>query len=654
MMSFQLFILILFLFTKTQCYESLNGDYVEFLKDFLQHEGRPATIVSHLQMNKNEHVKLCRALSLDSKQFQISSKTNNLTSYNNDIIHLADVNSDFTRELLNKAIKDESIKTPARWLLLVKNNRENELDSVTTQDYRRDIEDRFSELYIQMDTEVYITYQQNNYVHVHAVYKIKANLPLQWEEYGVWTASPTRSSRPGLGRAGFDRPHPGPVAMRRRDMRGVNVVAATVILDNGTLRDMPHYLRREIDTLSKIMYYMTIHLIEWVNGTRVLNRTSSWGYRLPNGRYDGVVREIQDGRADISGSVMIPTKERSQYLNFVIPPAPIEAMFIFKKPALASVTNIYVLPFSIGVWLSLFVLIFASSLTLFLAYYQEDDINPQHKKTCLQKMSEGAFETLCLVFQQGTAIDPSSIAGRQILILGLMAFMFLYTAYSANVVALLQSPTNDINSVETLLTSPISCGSQDVQYARKMFSHETRPIHRALSQRKILPHGEKAFLSIEEGIRKVREDMFAFHVEMTAGYDQIQRTFLEDEKCNLGAIKYMSLTYPYLALSETSPIKEQLRIGAHRIMEGGIQKRTVRRMVPEPPRCGASTAMFTAVRLSDVEPAFQALLAVAALCLPILALEVVVRRRELKKQNSVGDIADSTPNDISAPQSVPI
>lgn len=55
--------------------------------------------------------------------------------------------------------------------------------------------------------------------------------------------------------------------------------------------------------------------------------------------------------------------------------------------------------------------------------------------------------------------------------------------------------------------------------------------------------------------------MYAFHVELTAGYDQIQKTFLEDEKCNLGAIKFMSITYPYLALAQGSHIKEQLRVG---------------------------------------------------------------------------------------------
>jgi hypothetical protein len=55
--------------------------------------------------------------------------------------------------------------------------------------------------------------------------------------------------------------------------------------------------------------------------------------------------------------------------------------------------------------------------------------------------------------------------------------------------------------------------------------------------------------------------MYAFHVEMTAGFDQIQKTFLEDEKCNLGFIKYMSISFPFLAVSKTTPIKEMLRIG---------------------------------------------------------------------------------------------
>lgn len=77
--------------------------------------------------------------------------------------------------------------------------------------------------------------------------------------------------------------------------------------------------------------------------------------------------------------------------------------------------------------------------------------------------------------QPTNRVTLNNPAGRQILLLGLMAFMFLCTAYSANVVALLQSPTNDINSVETLLSSPLVCGAQDVLYNRNMFLVSKQP-----------------------------------------------------------------------------------------------------------------------------------------------------------------------------------
>ncbi|KAI8442336.1 hypothetical protein MSG28_005867 [Choristoneura fumiferana] len=619
------------------CISFINNGYAynfdgDFVKDFLQRLERPATVVSHLSLTKKEHVLHSKIFFASNRQFQIASDTAH--TGNEHVVHLLDCKNNYTWEFLNNAINNKMIRNQARWLLLLEDDFGDDSNSVQNNDYKSDIECRLHDIYIAMDREIYIALQRQNYVELFSVYKIKRHLPLIWENHGYWS------------KGGFNRPRPEPLAMRRRNLRGADVVAATVILDNRTLEHMPDYLHREKDTLTKLMYYMTIHLVEWVNGTRVLNRTGSWGYRQPDGRYDGVVREMQEGRADLSGSVMIPTIERSRYMNFVLPPAPVEAKFIFRKPALASVTNIYVLPFSIGVWMFLLVLILVSTLTLFLSYYREEVINPRYNMPWPQKLVEGLFETLCLVFQQGTASDPISITGRQILLLGLMAYMFLFTAYSANVVALLQSPTNDINSVEALLGAPLVCGAQDVLYNRNMFLHETRPIHRALSTLKILPQGENAYLSVDEGIRKVREGMYAFHVELTAGYDQIQKTFLEDEKCNLGAIKFMSITYPYLALAEGSPIKEQLRIGANRIMESGVQHRTVRRMLPAAPSCGAGAAVFSAVRLRDVAPALRCLLALAALAVMLAALELLARRRERRMEKKKA-VADLPPVDIS-------
>lgn len=65
---------------------------------------------------------------------------------------------------------------------------------------------------------------------------------------------------------------------------------------------------------------------------------------------------------------------------------------------------------------------------------------------------------------------------------------------------------------------------------------------------------------------------------------------------------------------------------ANRIMESGVQSRTVRRILPDAPSCGAGAAMFSAVRLRDVAPALRCLLALCALAATICALEMLAHR----------------------------
>lgn len=59
--------------------------------------------------------------------------------------------------------------------------------------------------------------------------------------------------------------------------------------------------------------------------------------------------------------------------------------------------------------------------------------------------------------------ETYSIAGRIIYSIFLMGFMFLYVAYSANIISLLQT-TTEITSVEQLLNKRMSVGAQDVYY----------------------------------------------------------------------------------------------------------------------------------------------------------------------------------------------
>nr|AXY83444.1 putative ionotropic receptor 3 [Conopomorpha sinensis] len=622
---------------------SVLGNRVDFLKDFILHQGRSASVVSFVSGSNYDKIKFCKEILLFNEQCAVNLKFQMGKNYETHKLYVADYKH--SELLLNEAYKTNNLIYPNRWIIfydeneissdIFTNSTEN-LKMIQEDEYfdnaKRDVEMKYAENNIGINTEVYFVFVEEDVYYVFLVYKLRPQMPLVWEKYGDWSIP-----------SGFDRPHPvSPVAMRRRDLKGYPVVSTAVYLHNQSYEMSQNYIKRDVDTLSKVVYYMSRHLVEWVGGTHVRNTTDSWGYLRPDGTFDGIVRELYDGRSDFSSTVLIMMRSRLSAVEYILPPAPLEANFVFKKPSLAAVTNIYVLPFSRGVWVALCVLMTVAAVTLFAVSFKDEVYNKQGNSSVLQRASLCFHDTLCLVFQQGTAFDPDSISARQILLLGLMSFMFLYTAYSANVVALLQSASSEINNVETLLRSPLGIGAEDVIYNRQIFEKETRPAHRALYVKKGLPQGERFFMTVEEGVRRMREGMFAFHSEPTATFDEVQRTFLEHEKCNLGSIKFTEFLYPYFGIGKTSHIKEVLRIGVIRIAESGVQVRTNRRMMSNPPKCVSGTAMFTAVRLLDILPAVQSMFVLYAVALIVFGLEIYVHRRELRRKTDP-DIKDRTP-----------
>lgn len=79
---------------------------------------------------------------------------------------------------------------------------------------------------------------------------------------------------------------------------------------------------------------------------------------------------------------------------------------------------------------------------------------------------------------------------------------------------------------------------------------------------KIAPKGQPSnFMSVEEGIRRMRDDFFAFHVELATGYKVVGDIFMEHQKCGLKEVAFFHLIEPWLATQKHSPYKEIFKIG---------------------------------------------------------------------------------------------
>lgn len=139
--------------------------------------------------------------------------------------------------------------------------------------------------------------------------------------------------------------------------------------------------------------------------------------------------------------------------------------------------------------------------------------------------------------------------------------MFIYTSYTANIVALLQSTTKTITTLQDLLQSKLELGVEDTPYARYYFPLSSEPVRKTLYQTKInVPNQPTKFLNQSYGIERMRQGMYAFHFETGIGYNIVKRKFKEHEKCGLFEINYMEVIDPWFVIRKNSPYKEIMKV----------------------------------------------------------------------------------------------
>lgn len=144
--------------------------------------------------------------------------------------------------------------------------------------------------------------------------------------------------------------------------------------------------------------------------------------------------------------------------------------------------------------------------------------------------------------------------------------------------------------------------------------------------------GGENFYNLTEGIMKIREGLFAFHMEVGVGYKIVGEIFQEDEKCGLKEIQYLQVIDPFYAMQKNSSYKELVKIGLLRLHEHGIQDRENSKLYTKKPKCHAGGgAKFISVGLIDTKPAFM--IYIYGLCGAIfwLIIEKIIHRYDVGK-----------------------
>ncbi|KAL7023741.1 hypothetical protein ACKWTF_012758 [Chironomus riparius] len=251
-------------------------------------------------------------------------------------------------------------------------------------------------------------------------------------------------------------------SMRRRNFNLLQLNASLVTTNNFSKFNLDNYHDTHIDTITKLNYKLTNLVIEWLNASAGYSFVDTWGYKNnKTNEWNGMIGELINNKADIGASPLFLTSDRIDVIDYLICTSQTRSKFVFRSPKLSFTENVFVLPFHEDVWICLIISPFIAALFLYFSLFTEWKSNIGIIKPSL---NDSFFTLYCAITQQGIVQVPKAYGSRLIMYISFTAFMFLYASYSANIVALLQSPSNKIQTLADLLNSRLEFGVDDTVF----------------------------------------------------------------------------------------------------------------------------------------------------------------------------------------------
>ncbi|XP_044736673.1 glutamate receptor 1-like [Chrysoperla carnea] len=291
----------------------------------------------------------------------------------------------------------------------------------------------------------------------------------------------------------------------------------------------------------KVSYNVNTLLCYFINATQQFRLTHSWGLLAPNGTWnkDSMIDRIRQRDDEVNGVGLVIMKHRMSAVRYLARTSKSRASFIFRMPALSYVSNILRLSFQPNLWVGVGILaLLMLAIIKFLFSFEvkrnaSKDRAYNIESLSLQKswasMSVFLVGSFC---QQGVEKEPEGVSGRVGTFFVYLAVLFLYTSYSANIVALLQASAS-IETFEDFTQSPLKAGLLDFELSRILFENSTNPIRKQIFDEKV---GPKGYYNYAKGVEKIRKGLFAFYAEPGIMFHVISKTFEESEKCDLQEI----------------------------------------------------------------------------------------------------------------------
>lgn len=206
------------------------------------------------------------------------------------------------------------------------------------------------------------------------------------------------------------------------------------------------------------------------------------------------------------------------------------------------------------VWTTFLSLITFSAVLIYLVLiFEWKRQNKVNKKTCKPNISDVLFLECLVIAQKGTTLELNSITGKIVLLFTFLLCSYIYTGFSAAILVLLQSTSESITDLAGLYDSKMEMGVENMHFNVYYFTvskyislimccisktfvqtpneHTNETFRRLILENRIVPKNN--WFSTKDGLEKVRQGYFAFHVQTGVAFSLIRDTFTENDKCRI-------------------------------------------------------------------------------------------------------------------------
>ncbi|KAJ4452356.1 hypothetical protein ANN_03889, partial [Periplaneta americana] len=299
-------------------------------------------------------------------------------------------------------------------------------------------------------------------------------------------------------------------------------------------------------------------------------------YNKETGEWNGMIRALQDRKADLAITDLTITSEREGAADFTMPFMSLGISILYKRPTKeAPKLFSFMSPFSLDVWVCMFSVYVGVSILLWimgrLCPYEWNNPYP-----CIEEPDElenqftlrnSMWFTIGSLMQQGSEIAPIAVSTRMVAGIWWFFTLIIVSSYTANLAAFLtvESLTSPFKNVRELANqNVIKYGAKAGGSTVNFFRDSTDPLYRKMYEYMDMNKAEVMTTSNEQGLEWVKTRNYAYFMESTS------IEYYTERNCEVAQVGDLLDSKGYgIAMRKNSTIRNQLSTAVLKMQESG-------------------------------------------------------------------------------------